>query len=450
MRADVKRRPSDGLGVLLYLVAHVLACGLGYFLGNYFLGEGRIGLWFLILLYVVIFFATEFAAAGLELVFKRFRLRLNDFLFAFLSYLVLFASFLFLYFLFSGRDFGKLFNLGTYILIYFILPLGLSFFVMNLIGEAMGYSFGPEQKAMVQGSQFEVVPSTNRKKKGKTDKPINFADYAKRWVVGQDHAIDTIQKVLIANSKLADLGNPRRQRILASFLFVGPTGVGKTETAKALAGWLKDYGYDYLRIDANQFSDRESTWTLLGSPKGYVGSDKPGLLPHAISKNPKQVILIDEIEKADQGFYQFLLQMLDEGYVIERSTGNVYYLQRAIVIITSNLENKRIAEIMEMISDPIQIDIAVRKTLEGAKISFGGGRTFRITPEFLSRIDEIIPFRSLGFEDLVKIAYRDLKGLGVNISYETVYELTQKYYPIAREYGVRYFLKKVQEDVLTQ
>lgn len=346
-----------------------------------------------------------------------------------------------------------LFNLGTYVLIYFILPLGVSLFGMNLIGKAMGYSFSleDEQETMVQGSQSETTSSANRKEV-KAERPIvwNFADYAKRWVVGQDHAVETIQKVLIANSKLADLGNPKRQRILASFLFVGPTGVGKTETAKALAGWLEDYGYNSLRLDANQFSDRESTWTLLGSPKGYIGSDRPGLLPYAISQNPNQIILIDEIEKADQGFYQFLLQMLDEGYVIERSTGYRYYLQRAIVIITSNLENKRIAQIMETLKDPIQIDIAVRKTLEEAVINFGGGRTFRITPEFLGRVDAIIPFRSLGFEDLVQIAYRDLRGLGLNISYETVYELTQKYYPVAREYGVRYFLKKVQEDVLSR
>jgi ATPases with chaperone activity, ATP-binding subunit len=440
------------LQALLYLVAHVLACGLGYFLGNY-LFEGRLKLLPLILLYVVIFFANLFVAAGLDPVFKRFKIRLNAFSLVFLSHLVLLASFLFLYFLFSGRDFGKLFNLGTYVFIYFILPLGVSLFGMNLIGKAMGYSFSldDEQKTMVQGSQSEAVSSTNRKEV-KVDKPIvwNFADYAKRWVVGQDHAIETIQKVLIANSKLADLGNPKRQRILASFLFVGPTGVGKTETAKALASWLEDYGYSSLRIDANQFSDREALWTLLGSPKGYVGSDKPGLLPYAISQNPKQIILIDEIEKADQGFYQFLLQMLDEGYVIERSTGYRYYLQRAIVIITSNLENKRIAEIMETLSDPIQIDIAVRKTLEDAVVWLGGGRTFKITPEFLSRIDAIIPFRSLGFEDLVQIAYRDLRDLGLNVSYETVYELTQKYYPIAREYGVRYFLKKVQEDVLSR
>jgi len=460
MRADVRQKGDDSLFVLLYFVAHVPACVLGFFVGHYLFDkpifrEGLIDLLPLTLLYVVLYLANLFVFTGLEHVFKllRIRIRLNEFLFAFLSYLILFASFLFLYFWLSGWNSKKLFNLGTYVLIYFILPLGVSLFAMNLIGKAMGYSFSldDEQKTMVQGSQSEAVSSTNRREV-KVDKPIvwNFADYAKRWVVGQDHAIETIQKVLIANSKLADLGNPKRQRILASFLFVGPTGVGKTETAKALASWLEDYGYSSLRIDANQFSDREALWTLLGSPKGYVGSDKPGLLPYAISQNPKQIILIDEIEKADQGFYQFLLQMLDEGYVIERSTGYRYYLQRAIVIITSNLENKRIAEIMETLSDPIQIDIAVRKTLEDAVVWLGGGRTFKITPEFLSRIDAIIPFRSLGFEDLVQIAYRDLRDLGLNVSYETVYELTQKYYPIAREYGVRYFLKKVQEDVLSR
>ncbi len=460
MMADVRRKGDDSLFVLLYFVAHVPACVLGFFVGHYLFDkpifrEGLIDLLPLTLLYVVLYLANLFVFTGLEHVFKllRIRIRLNEFLFAFLSYLVLFASFLFLYFWLSGWNSGKLLNLGTYVLIYFILPLGVSLFGMNFIGKAMGYDFKleDEQKTMVQGSQSETVSSTNRKEV-KVDKPIvwNFADYGKRWVVGQDHAIETIQKVLIANSKLADLGNPKRQRILASFLFVGPTGVGKTETAKALAGWLEDYGYSSLRIDANQFSDRESTWTLLGSPKGYVGSDRPGLIPYAISQNPKLILLIDEIEKADQGFYQFLLQMLDEGYVVERSTGGAYYLNRAIVIITSNLENKRIAEIMETVKDPIQIDIAVRKTLEGAMINLGGGRTFRITPEFLGRVDAVVPFRSLGFEDLVQIAYRDLRGLGVDISYERARELTQKYYPIAREYGVRYFLKKIQEDVLTQ
>jgi len=281
-------------------------------------------------------------------------------------------------------------------------------------------------------------------------KTLDFAEYGKWVVVGQDYAMDTIQKVLIANTRLADRGDPRRERILASFLFVGATGVGKTETAKALASWLSQEGYDFLRIDANQYADRHSLWTLLGSAKGYVGSDRPGLLPTAISRNPKQVILIDEIEKAEQSFYQFLLQMLDEGYVIERSTGSAYYLKRAIVIITSNLENQRIAEIMETLSNPIEIDIAVRKTLEGAEVWFNSYSRFKITPEFLGRIDAVVPFRSLGFEDLVQIAYRELRRLGENVGIDFARALTQKYYPIAREYGVRYFLKKIQEDVLTQ
>jgi ATPases with chaperone activity, ATP-binding subunit len=281
-------------------------------------------------------------------------------------------------------------------------------------------------------------------------KTLDFAEYGKWVVVGQDYAIDIIQKVLTANTKLADRGDPRRNRILASFLFVGPTGVGKTETAKALASWLSQEGYDFIRVDANQFATEETVWTLLGSPKGYIGSETPGLLPSAISQNPKQVILIDEIEKADQRLYQAMLQLLDEGYVIERSTGYAYYLSRAIVIFTSNLENQRIAEIMETLSDPIEIDIAVRKILESAVIEFSPYRSFKITPEFLGRIDAVVPFRSLGFEDLVEIAYRELRRLGENADIDFARELTQKYYPIAKEYGVRYFLKKITEDVLSQ
>jgi ATP-dependent Clp protease ATP-binding subunit ClpA len=105
---------------------------------------------------------------------------------------------------------------------------------------------------------------------------------------------------------------------------------------------------------------------------------------------------------------------------------------------------------METLSNPIEIDIAVRKTLESAVISFGGGRFFRITPEFLGRIDAVVPFRSLGFEDLVQIAYRGLRRLGKNVSIDFARAMTQKYYPIAREYGVRYFLKKITENVLSQ
>jgi GTPase SAR1 family protein len=334
--------------------------------------------------------------------------------------------------------YGRLFtNIPSYVftLLLYLLPITLGAIIMNwLIYGTQGLSQF-KKKLMVRA---------------RPPKTLDFADYGKWVVVGQNHVIDAIQKVLIANTRLADRGDPKRERILASFLFVGPTGVGKTETAKALADWLRQEGYDFLRIDANQFADREALWTLLGAAKGYIGSETPGLLPHAISQNPKQVILIDEIEKAEQGFYQPLLQLLDEGYVIERSTGYAYYLNRAIVIITSNLENQKIAEIMETLSNPIEIDIAVRKTLEGAVVLLNNYKSFKITPEFLGRIDAVVPFRSLGFEDLVEIAYRELRRLGENVDIDFARALTQKYYPIAREYGVRYFIKKITEEVLSQ
>jgi ATP-dependent Clp protease ATP-binding subunit ClpA len=173
------------------------------------------------------------------------------------------------------------------ILLFYLLPITLGAIIMKWL------TYGTQELSQFKRKWMVRV---------RPPKTLDFADYGKWVVVGQDYAIDTIQKVLTANTKLADRGDPRRNRILASFLFVGPTGVGKTETAKALASWLSQEGYSFLRIDANQFADREALWTLLGAAKGYIGSETPGLLPYAVSQNPKQVILIDEIEKAEQGF----------------------------------------------------------------------------------------------------------------------------------------------------
>ncbi len=178
MRDDVRQKDGARFIFPAYIVAHVLACGLGVFFGHYLFDKPILGNWvidFLVLplLYVVLFFVNALVARGLEIVFEFFKKlnlfnifrRLNEFLFAFLSYLVLFASFLFLVFWLSGWDSEILFNLGTYVLIYFILPLGVSLFALYLIGRAMGYSFRPEdkQKTMVQGSQSETTSSTSHK-----------------------------------------------------------------------------------------------------------------------------------------------------------------------------------------------------------------------------------------------------------------------------------------------
>jgi hypothetical protein len=156
MRDDVKRKAEGGLVFLLYIVAHGLACVLGYLfymvLSYIFRGRGDdgIGLLHLIVLYVVHSFANLFVAAGLDYVFNLSR-RLNVFLVAFLSHLVLIASLLFLVFWSSNWDFEMLFCLGILVLIYFTLPLGVSFFIMNLIVKALDYFFGPEEKAVAKG-----------------------------------------------------------------------------------------------------------------------------------------------------------------------------------------------------------------------------------------------------------------------------------------------------------
>jgi hypothetical protein len=166
MRSDVKREDRIVFFVFLsYLAAHVLGCVLGYSLGSRLFGKEVINPLLLTLLYVVHIYANLLVAVVLAYVLDFFRpglsKRLNIFLFTFLSHLVLVGYILLLYFLLSGWNFGKLFNLGKSIFVYFTLPLGLMFFVSNLVGKAMGYTFVPaDRKAMVQGSQSETTSST--------------------------------------------------------------------------------------------------------------------------------------------------------------------------------------------------------------------------------------------------------------------------------------------------
>ncbi|GAB6064933.1 hypothetical protein JCM9492_00250 [Aquifex pyrophilus] len=258
----------------------------------------------------------------------------------------------------------------------------------------------------------------------------------KKHVIGQEQALEKISYTVRLSVKELERGNEKREKILSSFILVGTTGVGKTETAKAIAKILEPLGYSFLRVDMNQFRDEQSIWTLLGSPRGYLGSEKGGLLPNALKKNPRRVILFDEVEKAHPDVMSFLLQFLDEGYVIERESGNRYDANLSLVFFTSNLYAKEIGELASREEEnEVERELLIRRMLEGY-----------FKPEFLGRIDEVVPYKPLSYEDLLLIARKELAKVNAE---EKAEELTRKYYELAREYGVRLFLKKIVKEAIS-
>lgn len=255
-------------------------------------------------------------------------------------------------------------------------------------------------------------------------------------IVGQRRAIEELLKALKVGVK--QLGRERRrERVLSSMIFVGATGVGKTETAKLLAEVFSSLGYQFIRVDLSQYRTPESAWTLIGSPRGYVGSEYGGTLTRALMKNPRAIILFDEMEKAHPDLHTTFMTLLDEGYVEEQSTGWRVYLQGGIIVFTSNLHSETIAEMVEREEDEIELELKLRSFVE----------TYFGRPEIVGRIDAIIPFRRLSQRDLEEIARRVLAPYGkVHLSYQ----LTEKLSGLARKYGVRVFVKKLREIAVSE
>jgi len=299
----------------------------------------------------------------------------------------------------------------------------------------------PEDKKLVEA---EVKPTTSKKtvdretliKLAKEITQVVTKERLREKVVGQDFALELIDTTLKSSALELQAGNRKREKIFSSFLLVGATGVGKTETAKTVAKLLEDLGYSFTRVDLNQFRDEHSIWTLLGSPRGYKGSEKGGYLTNALKENPKRVILFDEVEKAHPDVMSFLLQFLDEGYVVERESGERYEAQMGIIFFTSNFLAHEIGEIAARSDLPdTEKELLIRQRLENF---------FR--PEFVGRIDEVVPYRPLDFYDLLEIARRELSKLSVKAD---PYELTLKYEGLAQRYGVRMFLKKIIKESVT-
>jgi ATP-dependent Clp protease ATP-binding subunit ClpB len=221
---------------------------------------------------------------------------------------------------------------------------------------------------------------------GERAKLLKMEDQLRRRVVGQEEALEAVSKAV--RRARAGLQDPNRP--IGSFLFLGPTGVGKTELVKSLAGFLFDDERAMTRIDMSEFMEKHSVSRLIGAPPGYVGYDEGGVLTEAIRRRPYQVILFDEVEKAHEDVFNILLQVLDDGRLTD-GQGRTVDFRNTIIVLTSNLGSQAIAELPET-SD-----------IEAARPAVMRAVRDRFRPEFLNRLDEIVLFRRLARGDMAAI-----------------------------------------------
>lgn len=229
---------------------------------------------------------------------------------------------------------------------------------------------------------------------GERDKLLRCEDALRQYVVGQEEALTAVSHAV--RRSRAGLQDPNRP--LGSFLFLGPTGVGKTELTKALARFIFDDDAAMLRIDMSEYMEKHAVARLIGAPPGYVGYEQGGTLTEAVRRRPYQVILFDEVEKAHPDVFNILLQVLDDGRLTDSHGRNVDFRQ-TIIVLTSNLGSQHIAALPE--GQPV--DTVREEVMETVRDSF--------RPEFINRLDEIVLFDRLGRERIREVAEIQLERL---------------------------------------
>ncbi|MFA7322256.1 MAG: AAA family ATPase, partial [Dokdonella sp.] len=232
---------------------------------------------------------------------------------------------------------------------------------------------------------------------GERDKLLRMEDSLHERVVGQDEAVKAVADAI--RRSRAGLSDPNRPN--GSFLFLGPTGVGKTELCKALAEFLFDSSDAMVRIDMSEFMEKHSVSRLIGAPPGYVGYDEGGYLTEAVRRRPYSVILLDEVEKAHSDVFNVLLQVLDDGRLTD-GQGRTVDFRNTVIVMTSNLGSQFIQEMSE--------DSEEQYTQMKASVMGVVQAHFR--PEFINRLDEIVVFRSLDKSQIRKIARIQTEYLG--------------------------------------
>ncbi|NRD23836.1 ATP-dependent chaperone ClpB [Winogradskyella litoriviva] len=277
------------------------------------------------------------------------------------------------------------------------------------------------------------------------EKLLKLEDELHKRVVGQEEAIEAVSDAV--RRSRAGLQNP--QKPIGTFLFLGTTGVGKTELAKALAEYLFDDENAMTRIDMSEYQERHAVSRLVGAPPGYVGYDEGGQLTEAVRRKPYSVVLLDEIEKAHPDTFNILLQVLDEGRLTDNK-GRIADFKNTIIIMTSNMGSQIIQDRFEATKD-------IPSAIEAARIDVLALLKQTVRPEFLNRIDDTIMFTPLSKENIIDIVGLQLKsitkmiakqGITFDATPEAVSYLADKGFN--PEYGARPVKRVIQKDVLNQ
>jgi ATP-dependent Clp protease ATP-binding subunit ClpC len=255
-----------------------------------------------------------------------------------------------------------------------------------------------EVVAMMTGVPVQRIAQTEG------NRLLQMADELSSSVIGQVDAIQKVVKSIQRNR--AGLKDPNKP--IGTFIFLGPTGVGKTQLAKVLAKFLFDTTDNLVRIDMSEYMEKFSVSRLVGAPPGYVGYEEGGQLTEKVRRKPYSVVLLDEIEKAHPDVFHILLQVLDEGQLTD-SLGRRIDFRNTIVILTSNIGTRQISEFGHGIGFDTQAKQASRNEQNKSILQKALQKTF--APEFLNRIDDVIMFNSLGKEEINKIIDLELKGL---------------------------------------
>ena len=297
-------------------------------------------------------------------------------------------------------------------------------------------------------SRWTGIPVT-KMLETEAEKLIRLEEELKHRIVGQDKAI-----IAIANAiRRSRAGISEASKPIGSFIFLGPTGVGKTETAKAVAELMFNDEKALVRLDMSEYMEKHSISKIMGSPPGYVGHEEGGQLTEIIRRRPYSVILFDEIEKAHPDVFNILLQILDDGRLTD-SKGRPVNFKNTIIIMTSNLGGEVIKEYSLGFSDKQKTDIVSQSEME-ERITEILQRSFR--PEFLNRIDDIIIFSSLSKEQINEIIERQLAIVNQRLNKKNIQlNFTSKLKSFIAEkgfdpvYGARPLKRLIQNQVLDE